>query len=298
MDTFAELRAYVAVVDASGFAAAARSVGQSRSALNRLVIGLEDRLGVQLLHRSTRKVAPTSAGRAFYDRARRILEDLAEAERGVRAEHSEAAGRLRITAPLSLGRINISQVVAAFMCAHPRVEVELDLLTRFVDPVAEGYDISVRVAEPDEETTLVDHRILPVPYVACAAPDYLEQHGRPVTPAELRGHAHLYYRRSTGGYQWTFDGPAGRTTVPVTPRLCSNNLEPIIEAARAGLGIAVLPRYAIAEDIAAGRLEDLLAGHAPPEAMLQAIYPPTRHLSANVRLFTDFLRERFQTPLC
>lgn len=296
MDRFAEIRAFVAVADASGFAAAARETGHSRSAVNRLVISLEERLGVQLLNRSTRQVSMTSAGKAFYERARQILDDLEEAEAAVSSIHEEAIGLLRIGAPLTFGRLNLSKVVADFMVQHPRVEVELNLETRWVDVVAEGYDLVVRVSEPDEDTCLVDHRILPIEYFACAAPSYLERAGTPEHPLELKEHALLCYNTIARTRYWHFIGPEGAINVPANSILQSNNLEPLLDAALAGLGITVLPAFSIDEHLQRGELTRILPGYELPKRMLQVIYPPARHLSAKVRLFTDFLSERFAGP--
>ena len=193
MDRFAEIRAFVAVADAGGFAAASRETGQSRSAINRLVIGLEGRLGVQLLNRSTRQVSATSAGQAFYERARQILDDLDEAETAVSTMHEDAIGRLRISGPPPFGDWNLSAAVTDFMQRHPRVEIELNLETRLVNPVAEGFDLVVRISEPDEETTLVDHRIVSFEYLACASPEYLKRAGCPAHPLDLKTHALLFH---------------------------------------------------------------------------------------------------------
>lgn len=293
MDRFSELRAFAAVVEAGGFSAAARRIGQSRSAMNRLVIGLEERLGAQLLNRSTRRVSPTSDGRAFYDRARRILDDLEEAETSVGAARAEAIGRIRINAPLTQDPINLSAAVRDFLAAHPRVQIDLTLETRLVDPIAEGYDLVVRVGEPNEDSMLVDHRLATFDYVACAAPAYLEAHGAPETPADLKNHRLLTFNGDRR-LRWRFEGPEGAVEVPAEGPLCANAIEPVREAALAGLGIAVLPGIAVTAAIAEGALTRVLEDWRLPTRVLQAIYPPSRRLSAKVRLFTDFLIERFQ----
>ena len=293
MDRFAELRAFAAVVEAGGFAAAARELGQSRSAINRLVIGLEDRLGVPLLHRTTRKVSPTSDGRAFYDRARRILEDLDEAEAAVGAAHEEAIGLMRVNGPLTLNPINISRAAVDFMKAYPRVRIDLTLESRLVDPVSEGFDVVIRVGEPDETTTMVDHRLARFDYVACAAPTYLKWSGTPKTPQDLKGHALLHFHGAPQMRSWRFEGANGPVEIAVDSVLCSNNVEPIFVAALAGLGVAVLPSIAVRDAIDRGDLIRVLEGYNLPTRVLQAIYPPNRRLSAKVRLFTDFLIDRF-----
>lgn len=293
MDRFSELRAFIAVVDAGGFSAGARELGQSRSAVNRLVIALEDRLGAQLLNRSTRKVAPTSDGRAFYDRARRILDDLEEAETAIGLARAEAIGRMRINAPLTEDPINLSTAVRDFIARHPRVEIDLTLETRLVDPVAEGYDVVVRVGEPDEDSMLVDHRLATFEYIVCAAPEYLARQGTPRHPSDLKAHRLLNFNGERSARTWRFVGADGICDVPVTGPLCANAIEPVREAALAGLGVAVLPSIAVGAALKRGALRRVLSDYQLPTRVLQAIYPPARRLSAKVRLFTDFLIERF-----
>ncbi|MEM1160442.1 MAG: LysR family transcriptional regulator [Pseudomonadota bacterium] len=291
MDRFAELRAFRDVIDAGGFSAAGRQTGQSRASVNRLVIALEERLGLQLLNRTTRSVSPTSSGRALYERARLLLDDLDEMERAASSVRTEAAGKLRISVPLSFGDLNFSRLVTAFMARHPKVEIEMNADVRFVDPIAEGYDLLLRISEPDEETMMVDHRVLGLDYVLCAAPAYLAKRGSPVTAQDLAGHAAIYQSQSRKSPSWTLDGPAGRITVPVKPVFTANTLDDLLTAACAGLGIAIMPEYAIRSDFTAGRLQAVLPDHRPPPRFLQVIYPPARHLSAKVRLFTDFVTE-------
>lgn len=289
MDRFSELQAFVAVIDAGGFSAAAREMGQSRSSVNRVVIALEERLGVQLLNRTTRSVSPTSTGQALYERARRLLDDLNEIEGAVSSARTDPVGKLRITAPQSLGNLDFSDLVTGFMEMHPGVEIEIIFDTRFVDPVAEGFDLAIRIAEPDEETTLVDQRVLELQYLLCAAPEYLEARGTPREADDLRNHAVLYQRLEARAPTWTLHGPNGPMTVPVRPVLRSNTLDILLTGARRGLGIAIMPEYAVRSDLAGRRLTHVLPDHTLPRRMLQVIYPPARHLSAGVRLFTDFV---------
>ncbi|MEM6974124.1 MAG: LysR family transcriptional regulator [Pseudomonadota bacterium] len=289
MDRFNELRAFNAVIDAGGFSAAARQTGQSRSAVNRLVIALEERLGTQLLHRTTRTVAANSTGRAFYDKARQILDDLDELERSVAAARSEPSGLLRVSVPFSLGDLDFAALVTAFMQRHPSVGVEIAVEGRLVDPVAEGFDVVIRIAEPDEQTTLVDHRILTLDYLLCAAPSYLAVHGVPPGPEALREHATLFHRHGAGPAAWLLKGVGETRSVPLQPVMTANSLEPLLTAARAGVGIAMMPAYTVRSCLAAGRLCDILPAWRPPTRMMQVIYPPARHLSAKVRVFTDFV---------
>ena len=289
MDKFAGLKAFASVVEEGSFAAAARAMGLSRSQTNKLVIALEEELGVQLFSRSTRHVAATSEGLAFYDRARQILEDLVEAETLLTASKKEATGRLRICTPLSLGSLNFSEVVIEFMRLHPALEVELVQNTRLVDPIAEGFDCVIRIAAPDEETHLVDHRITPVEYITCVSASYLDTHEMPRHPHDLRDHALLHYPGSNNSRYWHYTGLDGPISIPIKPVFTANNLEAIRQAACQGLGVAILPRYAVQPELDSGGLVCVLRQFGLPSFMLQLIYPPARHLSAKVQLFTDYL---------
>lgn len=289
MDRFAEIRAFVDVVDAGSFSAAARATGQSRSAVNRLVIALEERLGVQLLHRTTRSVSVNSNGRALYERSKRLLEDLEEIERAVSSTRQEPFGMLRISAPHSFGDLDFSKIVTAFLKQHSKVTLDLSFENRFVDPIAEGYDIVIRVSEPDEQTTLVDHRVLSLDYLICASPEYLETYGTPGTIEDLRAHRLLALEQATQTGHWTFLGPDGPTKVPLRPILSANSLDALLTAAISGLGVSVLPEYAIRSELKAGSLRSILNDYRFPPRMLQVVYPPARHLSAKVQVFTDFV---------
>ncbi|MEM9147659.1 MAG: LysR family transcriptional regulator [Pseudomonadota bacterium] len=290
MDKFQELRAFRTVIEAGGFSAAGRELKLSRSSVNRLVMALEERLGVQLLHRTTRSVAPNSTGRALFERARQVLDDLDEIERSVSSARTDPIGKLRISAPPSFGDLDFAELVTAFLLRHPMVAIDISFESRFVDPVAEGVDIVIRVGEPDEATMLVDHRILRLDYLVCAAPAYLAARGAPRSVGDLQTHAVLLQRGDQTVEKWTLEGPDGPVSVRVHPVLAANSLDVLLVAARAGLGIAVLPEYAVRSELVAGRLVQILPDHHFPPRMLQVIYPPSRHLSAKVRLFTEFVQ--------
>lgn len=293
MDKFAAYRAFVTVVEAGGFASAARRLGLSRSAVNRMVLGLEDGLGVQLLNRTTRAVAPTATGRAFYDRARAAVESVAEAERGVAEVRAEPRGEMRVNAPMTFGTRHLAPAIADFLADYPEVRIQLELTDRFVDIVADGIDVAVRIWEPREDSTFVDHRIADMRRVICAAPEFLRRHGRPRHPADLRGVPCLHYGNLVSGNRWRLTGPDGDHAIEVTGALCSNNAEPLRDAAVQGLGLALLPTFIAGAELQAGRLVTVLDDYHAPPLMLCAIYPPSRHLSPTVRRFTDFLLTRF-----
>lgn len=295
MDKFEGMRAFAQVVDAGGFAAAARQMGLSRSAVNKLVINLEDNLGVQLLHRTTRKVTPTATGLAFYQRCVAILAELAEAELAVANSHSQPTGTLRVNAPMSFGTLHLAAAVADFMQQYPDLNLELSLNDRFIDPVEEGFDVTLRIAAPFDAASLIAHKISPAQRVLCAAPGYLARHGSPQQPQDLRSHSCLHYGYLGAGHQWQLLTPAGEAqSIAIDGCLCSNNGEVLREAALKGLGIALLPTFLVGEALQRGLLQVVLPAYNLPDLYIWVLYPVNRHLSAKVQLFTEFIRVRFR----
>jgi DNA-binding transcriptional LysR family regulator len=293
MDKFEQLKAFTKVVDTGGFAAAARQIGLSRSAVNKLVINLENELGVQLLHRSTRRVIPSETGLAFYERCLAILADLEEAEQSVSQLHEEPKGTLRINAPMSFGTMHLAPAIADFMRKYPDVRVQLTLDDRLVDPIQEGFDLLVRIAEPPDSVALIVHSIAPARRFLCASPEYLNRHGTPTHPNELQHHHCLHYGYLGTRNQWRLVGQEGELMVAINSVLCSNNGEVLRDAALKGLGIAILPTFIIGSHLQQGLLQVVLPHYAPPSIAICIIYPANRHLSTKIQLFTQFLKERF-----
>lgn len=293
MDKFESMRAFTQVVISGGFAAAARVMGLSRSAVNKLVIGLESELGVQLLHRSTRVVSPTETGLAFYERCIEILASLEEAESSVMQLHGEPRGRLRVNAPMSFGTMHLAPALADFLVQYPDLQLQLTLNDRFIDPIEEGFDVTVRIAEPQQTASLIVHSLAFTQRVLCAAPTYLENHGIPSHPDELNHHSCLHYGQLAVENQWILTGADGEYTVSVNGVLCSNNGEVLKDAAVRGLGITLLPRFIVGQELQQGRLQIVLPDYHSPELSIYVIYSVNRHLSTKVRLLVDFLQERF-----
>lgn len=293
MDRFESIRAFTRVVEAGGFAAAAREIGVSRSAVNRHVLNLESELGAQLLRRSTRQVTPTETGLAFYERCVAILSELDEALAAVRELQDEPAGNLRINAPMSFGATHLSGLVAEFMAGFPDVHVELVLNDRFVDPIEEGFDITLRVGAPRTLTSLISRTIAPTRRVLCASPEYLAVAGEPAHPRELTAHRCLHYGYLESGNRWRLAGPEGEHAYPIGCVMWSNNGDVLRDAAIRHQGITLLPTFIVGPALQAGSLRTVLADFAPPPVDLCALYPRHRHLSAKVRLFLDALEGRF-----
>jgi DNA-binding transcriptional LysR family regulator len=293
MDRFDSMRAFTRVVDHGGFAAAARAMGLSRSVVNKAVIALEDHLGTQLLRRSTRKVTPTQTGLAFYDRCLQILADVDEAIGAVRELQERPTGNLRVNAPMSFGTLHLAPVVAEYMAAHADVHVELVLNDRFVDPIEEGFDVTLRIGEPHYSTSLICRDIVPARRVLCASPGYLADAGEPDHPGELRDHRCLHYGYQGSGQYWRLTGPQGEHNHAIRCCMWSNNGETLKAAALADQGIALLPTFIVGDALQAGQLRTILDGYRAPPISLCALYPRHRHLSAKTRLFVALLEQRF-----
>ena len=293
MDRFESMRAFVRVVEEGGFAAAARAMGLSRSVVNKAVIRLENELGTQLLRRSTRRVTPSETGLAFYDRSVLILGELDEAIASITELQERPTGTLRVNAPMSFGTLHLSGLIADFMTTHRDTHVELVLNDRFVDPIEEGFDVTLRIAEPILSTSLIVRDIAAVRRVLCASADYLDRTGRPKDPKDLKDHRCLHYGYQDSGSQWRLGGPKGERSYAINCVMWSNNGEVLRDAAVAGQGIALLPTFIVGSALQSGELRTVLPDRAPSDITLCAIYPRHRHLSAKVRLFVDLLIARF-----
>lgn len=288
MDTVTRMQAFVQVVDAGGFSAAARRAGKSKALLSKYVRDLEDELGVRLLNRTTRRLSPTEAGLAYHREAVDILQRLADLEASVRDAHTRARGHLRVSAPRSFGDAELGGAVLEFMAAHPDITVDLRLDDRFVDLVEEGFDLAIRVSEP-VDSSLIARRLGSFRVVTCAAPAWIAAHGRPQTPTELAGLPAIADTNARNWSHWPYLVDGERIVVNVSPRMNVNSPQVVAEAAVAGLGVARVPLFAVAAAIEAGRLEVLLEANELTGLAVNAVYPHRRHLSGKVRVFVDFL---------
>jgi DNA-binding transcriptional LysR family regulator len=292
MDKLTSIKAFTKVVQHGSFAAAARELRLSRSAVSKYVIDLEQDLGVQLLLRTTRSAAPTENGQAYFERCTAILAELEEADLAVTRLQSEPRGILRVNAPMSFGTLHLGRAVADFMGKYPQLHIQIILSDQQIDPVQEGFDVTLRIADLPS-SSLVARKIAPARRVICAAPSYLAAHGMPRHPDELRDHACLAYGHLATGNQWKLSGPDGDHWIAIPWTLCTNNAEVIRDAAVRGRGIALLPTFIAGADLQEGSLRSILTDYTAPEIAVYAIYPETRHLSVKVRVFIDFLVERF-----
>jgi len=292
MNRLLEMEIFVRVVDAGSISGAADRLNLAKSAVSRRLAELERRLGVRLLNRTTRRLSLTAAGGAFYDRCAGILADVADAEQTVADADAELSGQLRLAAPLSFGIGHLGAAINDFMRQHPGVTFDLDLNDRQIDLVEEGYDLGIRITNL-ADSSLRARRLARIRSVVCASPDYWDEHGRPTHPQDLKRHTALRYSNARRrGWSWTApDGSRGSVTVPVA--MTANNGEFLVQTAAGGFGVVQTPVFIAYQRIESGTLEPVLTDYRWGDIGAYAVYPPTRHLSRRVRVFIDFLAERF-----
>ena len=292
MDKLTSLRAFVKVVELGSFSEAGRQLRLSRSAISKYVSDLEQDLGVQLLNRTTRHASANESGQAYFERALVILADLDAADHAVAQLQATPRGLLRINAPMSFGTLQLGSALADFMGLYPELKIQLVLSDEQVDPVQGGYDVTLRIADL-ESSSLIARKIVAIDRAICASPSYLNQHGEPKHPRDLRSHAMLTYGFLLTGNQWKLTGKDGEHWIQPEWTLCANNAEVLRDAAVKGRGVALIPVFILGDALKTGTLRVVLEGYRAPPLALYAIYPPTRHLPVKVRLFIDFLVERF-----
>ena len=292
MTRFDFLQAFVRVAETGSFSEAARRLGLSKSMISRQVSSLETELGVRLLHRTTRSLSPTEAGRAYLERCQRILADLDEANQLVSQLQTTPRGRLRVSAPLSFGIGHLSSALPGFLERYPEIELDMNMTDRHVDLVEEGWDVAVRIGRL-ADSSLICRRLAPIRRLAAAAPSYLERQGTPLAPQDLEGHDCLTHGNMVS-FEWRFVSSENQPLpVAVHGRFHADNGDVLRDMAVAGVGIVMLPTFFLGDDIRAGRLVPLLGAYIPLDVSLNAVYPHGRHLSPKVRAFVDYLAECF-----
>jgi len=293
MDRMTAMVVFTQVIEAGTFSGAARRLGLSKSAVSKHVAQLEDRLDAQLLHRTTRRLSLTEVGRAFYERCAQIVREVEEAELEVGRSHAAPQGLLKVNAPMSFGQLHLAPAIALFLERHPKVRVELALDDRAVDTVGGGFDVTIRVAPTLADSTLIARRLAPNRVVVCGSPGYLARHGVPRRPVDLADHECLLYTYLSSRDAWHFVGPEGDEWVTVSGSLGANNGDVLREAALAGRGLVQIPSFIVGPDLARKSLAAVLVPYEDRSTAIWALYSPTRHLSAKVRTFVDFLAGRF-----
>jgi DNA-binding transcriptional LysR family regulator len=292
MDSFAGLEVFAQVVEAGSFTAAASSLGMTKSSVSETVRALEDRLGVRLLDRTTRRVRPTEAGRAFYARCRRALAEARAARLEVQTHQSIPTGQLRIAAPEGFARRYLVPGLPGFLAAHPAMEIDLVEGSGLVRLVEERFDLAIRVARSPDEG-LVVRRLATSRPIVVAAPGYLAGHGVPTRPEDAVRHRCVGYSPLHWAHTWRFTGRANGApsehVIPVRPVLLLNSIEALAAAARSGIGLTVLPDWAVTEEFAAGSLTRVLSDFDAPASGIYAVYPTNRLITPAIRVFVDHL---------
>jgi DNA-binding transcriptional LysR family regulator len=289
------MRAFVNVVASNGYAEAARRLGVTRSAVSKAVTELERQLGVRLLDRTTRRVSVTEPGSIYYERCVAILSQVEESEAEIARLHEEPRGLLRINGPMSFGTLYLGDAVSDFMGAYPDLRIELDLTDRFIDPLAEGVDVTIRIGAL-LDSSLIARKIAETTLALVASPSYLAERGVPKRPEDLIAHSGLDYGRQQPSPRWKLARSGGVASVPIDARLFSNNGEVLRSAAVRGRGLALLPAFLVEDDVRAGRLVSVMDDAVPPAVGIWALYAPNRFVPAKIRLFIDFLVARFGAP--
>jgi len=284
------MKIYEAVVEAGSLVGGAERLDTSTTAVSRHLASLEDHLGTRLLNRSTRRISMTDAGHEFFNRVQTILADIDEAQAIAGERTTKPSGILRVSAPLSFGISTLSHWLAPFITEYPDLKLDVDLNDHLVDLAAEGMDVAVRIGRHPGPQNLIVKRLAPVKMVVCAAPSYLGRRGSPERPEDLADHDTLNYTLLSSGESWTMTDKSGRiSTVRVRPRVQATNGEMLRELALAGAGVIMQPSFIVAGEIAAGRLQPLLAEWDMAEFNLYAVYLSRKFMSAKLRIFIDHL---------
>jgi len=287
----------VATVDTGSFSGAARRLGLSPSAVSRAVMRLERELGVALLARTTRTLRLTDDGRAFHARCVRILDELGEATDAIARASKTPSGLLRVDAPIALSREVLAPAPPGFSARHPGVRVDLTVRDQFVDPIAEGLDVLVRIGKAGSSSSLIARRLGASRIVHVASPQYLERYGTPRDPTELTRHVCAGYLREGRPAGLDFVGPDGTVVeISMPTKLNANDVGVLRTFALAGAGIVALFDFLARDELAAGTLVEVLPEHPSTTWPIHALYPHNRHLLPKVRAFVDFLVELFAVP--
>jgi DNA-binding transcriptional LysR family regulator len=294
MDKFLEMKTFAAVVDGGSFVQAADTLSMSKPAVSRHVAELEQRLGVRLLQRTTRKLSLTEEGRLFYGRCKTVLADVEVAEEEITAQSIAVKGLIKVNVPISFGLLELAPLWPDFMTRFPDVELDITFADRMVDLVEEGYDMAVRIARLPN-SSLVSRKLASTRLVLCASPAYLKKHGKPQQPSELADHAVLSYRLMATGDQWNFDGPDGAVAVTVKPVMRTNSGDTCIAAARKNKGVVLQPSFMVNAHLQSGALVELMPSYHSIELGIYAVYPTRHYVSPKVRALIDFLAKALKS---
>jgi len=295
MDKLAAMRVFVKIANAGNLSAAGRQLGLPLTSVSRQLMALEEALGTTLVERTTRHLSLTEAGLLYYERAKQILEEVAEAERGLTAQTGIASGRLHVSAPSLLGRLRLAPILPVFLAEQTQVSIDLMLVDRPVRLADEGIDVALRVG-PLEDSGLVVRKLDDIQLVVCAAPDYLRRRGEPATPDDLVEHDCVAFGDVPGVAEWSFEDGAVRRSLRIPTRLCANDFDALVRAALAGVGLVRVPSWQVAHCLADGQLRIVLEAYQRPPTPLTVLTLRNRLLLPKVRAFVDFLQQHWMHP--
>ncbi len=296
MDRFEAMRTLVAAVDGGSLSAASRSLNAPLPTVSRRVSDLEDHLGAQLLVRTSRKLILTEVGETFVAAARKLIDDLDDAERAANGEYRAPRGELLVTAPILFGKIHVAPIVHDFLRAYPDVTVRLVLADHVIDLVETHVDVAVRISRlPDSD--LVARRVGQIQWVVCASPDYLARRGEPASPGDLGDHDCIAFEGLQTYRSWPFGAGASARSASIRPRFSVNTADAVIEAASAGVGIARVLSYQAAAAIRSAKLVSILKAHAPSPTPVQLVHRSQRSQPLKQRAFLDFVAPRLKMAL-
>jgi DNA-binding transcriptional LysR family regulator len=296
MDRLDVMALFARVVETGSFSRAAEECGIGQPTASKQVAALERRLGVRLLERSTRRLRATEAGQEYYQGCRRMLDEVDDIETRVGAGVQAMAGRIRVACPMAFGRLYVAPVVIGFMAAYPRATVDLVMDDRYVDLVEQGADLSIRIANLEPDSLLHARRLGDGPRAIVGAPSYLRRHGAPREPEDLARHAFSVYANFQDPESLRLRRGDELREARIRATLRVNNAEVMLSAARAGLGLSVLPLWCAAEDLQRGTLRRVLPQWQPPASGIWAVYASARHQPLRVRSFLDYLARRLALP--
>jgi DNA-binding transcriptional LysR family regulator len=294
MDRLAAMEVFVRVVEAGSFSGAARQLRVGQPAVSKAVAQLEDRLGVRLLLRSTHRLTPTEAGRNFYERAKRAIEEAEEAELAARGAGATLSGRLRISAAVTFARINVIPRLPVFLSEHPALDIDVVLDDRNIDLVEEGIDVALRMGEL-ADSALTARKIGQSPRRVIGSPAYFDAMGVPQTPADLAKHQAVVYEQRGGGTEWTFRRGIAETSVTVDGRVRVSAAEGVREGVFAGLGLVIASEWMFAPELKSGAVISVLDDWLLPPIDLWAVFPTGRQASAKARAFASFIEQQIST---
>lgn len=293
MDKFLEMRTFASVIDAGSFVGAADALDMSKAAVSRYVGDLEGRLGVRLIQRTTRKLSLTEEGEVFYARCNDVLAAVEEAEAEITSRSGQAAGLLKINAPVSFGNLHMAALWGAFIAQQPKLALDITLSDRVADLIEESVDVAIRIGRLPS-STLISRKLASTRMVLCASPDYLRRAGTPLKLADLATHAVLAFSYWSSGDEWAFEGPDGTESVKVSPRMHANSGDTCRGGALQHQGIILQPTFLVGADLQTGSLVEVLPHFRSIQLGIYAVYPSRKHVSPKTRLLVDFLVDWFK----